>query len=78
MIDLVHHIMYRYEKITETDLKENQNKFYEALDNTMPIDKYFELINDWIQYEDDGKQTYTAAHIINNYYNMVLATGLYI
>ena len=42
-IDMVYHLMGRYGKITETDLKENHKRFDEALDNTIPIDKYFEF-----------------------------------
>ena len=40
-IDLVHHIMGRYGKIKETDINDNQNRFDEAFDTNMPIDKYF-------------------------------------
>ena len=47
-IDLVHHLMDRYGEMIEKDLKENQNIFDEELDNTIPIDKYVEIIDDWI------------------------------
>ena len=40
MIDLVHHLMDRYGKIIEIDLKENQKRFNGAFYTTMPIDKY--------------------------------------
>ena len=30
----------------------------------MPIDKYFEQIDDWIKYEGDGKHPYIADQII--------------
>ena len=44
-INLVHHRMERYGKVIETDRKENQTIFYETLDTTMPIHKYFERID---------------------------------
>ena len=44
MIDLVCHLMDIYEKITETDLKENHERFGEALDTTTTIGKYFEKL----------------------------------
>ena len=47
-IYLVHHLMDRYGIITETGLKENHKRFYEALDTTMPIDKHFEKNDDYI------------------------------
>ena len=37
------------------DLKENHNIFDKELDTTMPIGKYFEQIDDCIQYADGGK-----------------------
>ena len=65
-IDLVHHLMVRYEKITETKIKDNQKIFDEALGTSMPIDKYFEQTDDCIQYADDVKYPYTPVQIINN------------
>ena len=32
----------------------------------MPIDNYFEIIDDFVQYADDGKQPYTDFHLIKN------------
>ena len=59
--------MNRYGKVTEMDLKENHKRFDEALDNTIPIEKYYEIIDDWIQYADDVKQPHTAAQIIKKF-----------
>ena len=47
-IDLVHHLVDRYGEMIEKDLKENQKIFDEELDTTIPIDKYVEIIDDWI------------------------------
>ena len=38
--DIVHHLMDRYERITQMDLKYNHNIFDEALDTTIIIGKY--------------------------------------
>ena len=70
-IDLVHHLMDRYGKIIETDIQENQERLDKSLDTTMPTEKYFEQIDDCIQYVDDGNQPYTAYRIIKNAYNTV-------
>ena len=40
-IYLVQHIIGRYGRIIETDLKENLKRFDETLDTTIPIGKYF-------------------------------------
>ena len=76
-INMVQHLMDRYGKITENALKMNQKGFNEALNTTMTIGIYFEIIDDCIQYSYDRNQPYIAAHIINNFYNTVLATILY-
>ena len=76
-VDLVQHIVDIYGKIMELDLKKNQKIFDEALDTTIPIEKYFWWIDDCIKYTHDGKHPYTAAQIINNAYNTILATNLY-
>ena len=47
-IYLVHNILERYGKFIETNLKKNQKRFDKALDTTMPIEKYFEQIDDCI------------------------------
>ena len=76
-INLIHHMMEIYSQITETDLKEHQKKFDEALDTTISIYGYFEKILNCMQYANDIKQPFKAAQIINNTCNVVLATGLY-
>ena len=41
-IDIVHHKLDRYGRIVETNIKENQRIFDDALYTTMIIGKYFE------------------------------------
>ena len=77
VIYLIHHLINRYGKTTETDLKEKQRRFEESLDTTVPIEKYFNIIDNCIHYVDDIKQTYMTSQIIINFYNMVLSMGLY-
>ena len=72
MIDLVHHLMDRYGKIVETNLKENRKRLNETLDTNIPNVKYFEIIYECIQYLYSVKKPYTLSHIIKNSYNMVL------
>ena len=74
---LTHKLMQRYKKIIEAYFKDNHNIFDEALYTTMPIDNYFDIIDNLIQYAGDGKQPYTPTQIINNAYNRMLATDIY-
>ena len=54
-IDLIHHLIDIYGKSTETDLKDNQKRFYEALNAKTNIYNSFERVEYCIQYADDGK-----------------------
>ena len=53
--DLLDHLMDRYGNITAVDLKANEARINEALDNSRPIDVFFQRIDDAVQYADDGK-----------------------
>ena len=54
-VNMIHHLMNRYGKNAGTDLKENQKWFYEALETIIPIYIFIEIIDEFIQYSDDGK-----------------------
>ena len=58
--DLLDHLMYRYDNITASDLKANKARINEALENSRPIDVFFQRIDDAVQYADDGKNPFTA------------------
>ena len=68
-IDLVNNLMDRYGESIRTDLKENQKIFDYELYTNMPIDKYFEIIDECIHYVEYENKTYTRYQIINNTYN---------
>ena len=53
--DLLEHLMDRYSTITAANIKANEARINEALDNSRPIGVFFQRINDVIQYADDGK-----------------------
>ena len=54
--DLLDHLMDRYGNITADDLKANKACINKALDNSRPIDVFFQRINDAVQYADDRKK----------------------
>ena len=75
--DLLDHLMDRYGNITAADLKANEACINEALDNSRPIDVFFQRIDDAVQYADDGKKPFTAKQILQTAFDSVYATGLY-
>ena len=53
--DLLNHQMDQYGNVTADDLKSNEARINKALDNSRPIDVFFQQIDDAVQYADDGK-----------------------
>ena len=51
----------QYQKITTSDLEENNPKMNE------PIDLYFLIIDDCIQYVENDKTMYVAAQVIGSF-----------
>ena len=75
--DLLNHLMDRYGNISAANLKTNKAHINEALDNSCPIDVFFQRIDDAVHYSDDGKKTFTAKQILQTAFHSVNATGLY-
>ena len=75
--DLLDHIMDRYGNITAADLKANEARINEALDNSRPIDVFFQRIDDAVQHADDGENPFTAKQILQTAFHSVNVTGLY-
>ena len=49
----------------------------EPIDSLVPINKYFELINDCIQYTENVKTPHTDAQLLQKSHHSVLESGLY-
>ena len=47
------------------------------MDNSRPIDVFFQHTDDAVQYADDGKNTFTAKQILQTEFHSVNVTGLY-
>ena len=75
--DLLDHLMDIYGNITAANLKANETCINEALDNSRPIDVFFQRIDDAVQYADDGKIPFTAKKILQTAFHSVNDTGLY-
>ena len=75
--DLLDHLMDQYVNIMAADLKANEARINEALDNSRPIDVFFQRINDAVQYADGGKKTFMAKQILQTAFHSVNATDMY-
>ena len=50
----------------------------EPIDSSLPVGKYFEQVNDFIQYADAEKTLYTDAKVLHKAHLSVFTLGLYI
>jgi len=75
--DIIAHLLDRYGKITPADIADNQKRFEDPIDNTQPIDVYFQRIDECIQYADDGHVAYTTEQTLQTAYHTVSTTGQY-
>ena len=58
---------------------EDKNKRMNRLiDSSLLIGKYFEKIDDCLQFTDDGKTLYMEAQVIKKAHHAVLASGIYV
>jgi hypothetical protein len=66
-----------YGKLTPHDLKENDKKFRQLWDLTLPFETKIKEIKDCMDVAEAGESPYQPCQIMDNAYNMVHCTGLY-
>ena len=76
--DLLKHMINWYGKIMTTDLKYNNQRMNEPIDSSLPIDKYFNQIDDCIQFDGDDNIPYIASKVVQNYHHVLLASVVYV
>ena len=75
--DLLDHLMDRYSNTVAADLKANEARINEALDNSRPIDVFFQHIDDVVQYANYGEKSFTANQVLQTAFHSINATSLY-
>ena len=73
--DLLDHLLDWYGKVIPTDVKECKEQMNEPIKATQPIDIYFKIIDDTVQYADDGNVALTTEQILQTAYHAVSTTG---
>ena len=75
--DMLDRLMDRYSNITAANIKTNEAHINGELENSRPIDIFFQRIDDAVQYADYGKNSFTAKQILQTAFQSVNTTGLY-
>ena len=73
----VDHLMERYGKIWASDLEACRQALAEPIKAELPIDVYFQRVEDVIQFSQDRKTPFTPAQIVQTTYHAANKTGFY-
>ena len=74
---LLNYILGWYGKITPADVEECKKQMNEPIDATQPINIYFKIIYNTVQYAADGNVAFTTELILQTAYHAVSTTGYY-
>ena len=62
--NLLYHLMYWYGNIMAAYLKYNEARINKAFYHSLPINVFFQHIDDSVQYADDGENPFTEKQIL--------------
>jgi hypothetical protein len=74
---LIDHLLTQYGKITASDIANCSTKMEAPMDATRPIDIYFQIIDDRIQFATNGQVPFTPTQIVQTAYHAVSKSGIY-
>lgn len=75
---LLDHLYAQYARISAADLQANDITFKKPYDPNMPIETLFDQIDNGIDYAAAGLSPYTAEQVINNGFQLLYATGMFL
>ena len=73
--DLLDHLLDRYGKITAADIEECKRRMTSPMDIDQSIDRFFERIDDCVQYAADGSVAFTNEQILQTAYHVISTSG---
>ena len=76
--NLLNNLLNRYGKITNADLKTNNQRMNQRIDLFLTIDKYYKRIDDCIEYANDGKTPFMTSQVFQKAYWVDLAFVIYV
>jgi hypothetical protein len=72
---LIDHLLTQYGKITASDITNCCTKMEAPMDATRPIDIYFQIIDDCVQFATDGQVPFTPTQIVQTAYHAVCTSA---
>ena len=75
---LISHLFTTYGRTTPMDLHANDIRFKAAYDTNQPFESFVQQIEDAMDFADAAGQAYTATQIVNNAYNIMFSTNMFV
>ena len=76
-LQLITHLYRTYAKINTGDLEANSTRMKERYDCNLPIETFFDQIEDAVEYASAGNAPFTPVQVVNTAFNVIFRTGLF-
>jgi hypothetical protein len=76
--DILDHLYAQYARISASDLQDNDVTFKSPYDPNLPIETLFDQIEHGIDYAAAGLSPYSPEQVINNAFQLIYATGMFL
>ena len=76
--DILDHLYAQYARISSADLQDNDITFKSPYDPNMPIETLFDQIKNGIDYAAAGLSPCSPEQVINNAFQLIYATGMFL
>ena len=78
VLALLGHLYTTYGRMTPMDLNANDQRFKTAYDTNQPFETFVQQVEDAMDFADAAGQAYTATQIVNNAYNIMFNTNMFV
>ena len=68
--------MARYGKITADDIEQKKKYLQEPLETSQPINVFFGIIDDWVQYSSGENTPLSPAQVLKRVYCDMISSGI--
>ena len=76
-LELLTHLYTVYAKISAADLEANTARMKVSYDVNLPIEIFFDQIEDAIELAAAGNTPFTPGQVVNTAYNVIFSTGIF-
>ena len=76
-LEILTQLYTTYGKIKPSDLDTNHDRMKLAYDVNLPIETFFDQIEDAIEFTSAGNAPFTPVQVLNTAYNVIASTGMF-